>query len=122
MRLSSFRVLLLALAMVVQTVTGGVSLARDANIQPQQAVSAHCDRMGAIGDAAAPADKATHSHDCRSCLICAGPPAVSLTTAVESLVTVVGLALLTFDLADAQSPDRRITRSHCARAPPAPVA
>ena len=121
MRLSSFRVLLLALAMAVQTVAGGVSLARDANIQPQQAVSAHCDRMGAIGDAA-PAGKATHSHDCRSCLICAGPPAVSLTTAVESLVTVVGVALLTFDLAEAQSPDRRIARSHCARAPPAPVA
>lgn len=117
MRLSSFRVLVLALAMVVQTVAGGVSIARDANIQPQQAVSAHCDLMGAI-DHAAPADKATHRHDCRSCLICAGPPAVSLTTAEENLVTVVGVAPLTFDLADAQSPDRRITRSHCARAPP----
>ena len=56
MRLTTFRNLLLALAMVVQTVAGGAGLARAASISPEATLSGQCHHLRA-GEQPAPNDR-----------------------------------------------------------------
>lgn len=85
MRPSSLRALLLALAMVLQTVAGGWGVARATELSGQ-ALSAHCENA-ASGAGTADRDRAGHRHSCQSCCLCAAPstfPVVDAASTVES--------------------------------------
>lgn len=85
MRPSTLRALLLVLAMAFQTVAAGWSVARAApgNARPPTSaeVSAHCAHMLALAGVkrqGAPASESGDHGMCQSCLLCDGPPTVSL--------------------------------------------
>jgi len=80
MRSSSFRALLLALAMVFQTIAGGWAVARAGTGTGHTSVSAHCARLliQMYGDeGGAPASEHDHGM-CPSCLLCDEPPAAAV--------------------------------------------
>jgi hypothetical protein len=68
MRFPALRALLIALAMVVQTLAGASGLARAAETGAAAVVSSHCaDRAG---DANGPG-QGPHAHHCQHCCLCA---------------------------------------------------
>lgn len=117
MRPSSFRALLLALAMVFQTIAGGMGVARASAGVVGPIISAHCEQMR-VADNAAPADKTGHRHDCQSCLLCAGPPSVAIDVFVDSHAILRRCALTDFDAPAVTAPASRALRAQQARAPP----
>jgi hypothetical protein len=117
MRLTGIRALLLALAMVIQTVAGGVGLARAASISLTETISGPCHHLRA-GEQPAPDDRLGHRHNCQSCLLCGEPPPAWISQNADYLVA-VGEYALTDTRVRAESPlSERPSRAHCARAPP----
>lgn len=117
MRLTTFRALLLVLAMVLQTVAGGATLARAASTASGETISAQCHFLRA-DEHPASNDKAGHRHNCHTCLLCAEPP-----PAWVSLASDYTVALGEHTLIDARpyappSFSERSSRAHSARAPP----
>lgn len=113
---SSLRALLLALAMVVQTIAGGIGVARAA--PTELALSEHC---GAASNADGAADShqgGRHRH-CESCCLCAGPPAVSLTTVASILTRPRAFCATGYVLREASAFPARLAYSQFARGPPA---
>jgi hypothetical protein len=82
MRVTSLRVLLLALALALQTIAGGWSVARAAPAGQNSSAALHCHRLTLhfSGHDGAPAENDRQNPMCPSCLLCDGPPAVSLPT------------------------------------------
>ncbi|WP_036280207.1 DUF2946 family protein [Methylocystis sp. ATCC 49242] len=122
MRPSALRALLLALAMVIQTIAGGVSVARAATLASPQAISEHCDFMRGPHHGE-PAGKAG-SHDgrhnmCLSCLLCAGPPTISIDHRTDIVVEPRSYALIGFAPTEAGRLVSRAAQTSRARAPPA---
>ncbi len=81
---SSLRALLLALAMAVQTIAGGIGAARA--MPAGLALEAHCAAMAGKADSSADSHPDGRHQHCDSCCLCEGPPAVSL-TAFSSIPT-----------------------------------
>ncbi|MEK4033691.1 hypothetical protein WOC76_15600 [Methylocystis sp. IM3] len=73
---SSLRALLLALALAIQTIAGGVGVARATSAE--LALKAHCAAMTGQSEGAADSRQDGRHQHCDSCFLCAGPPAVSL--------------------------------------------
>lgn len=120
MRPSSLRALLLALAMVLQTIAGGASVARAASMSSQVSASAHCERMRAPGDAA-PAKSDDRRHMCQACLLCAAPPLVALGYPGDIVDRVPVSARGGFVLSASEGASTRIAQGQRARAPPPAV-
>lgn len=117
MRLTGIRALLLVLAMVVQTVAGGVGLARATSISLTETISGPCHQLRA-GEQPAPDDRLGHRHNCQCCLSCGEPPPAWISQNADYLVA-VGEYALTDTRVRAESPlSVRPWRAHCARAPP----
>jgi len=121
MRLSSFRALLLALAMVAQAIASGASLAHAALLSPEHTLSEPCHEHHAHEQSApaAPAEKSSHHHNCQSCCLCAEPWHVWSADWTHDAAAPVGYALIDFGATDLSPPPARLARSHGARAPPA---
>lgn len=117
MRPSSLRALLLALAMVLQAIAGGPSVARAASASSQVSASAHCERLRAPGDAA-PAKSDDRRHMCQSCLLCAGPPIVTLGNPGDVIGRVPVSVRGGFVLSASEGSFARIAHGQRARAPP----
>ncbi|MCC3247063.1 hypothetical protein LG047_17350 [Methylocystis sp. WRRC1] len=122
MRPSALRALLLALAMVFQTIAGGVSVAHAATGASPQAVSGHCDFMRGPHHGE-PAGKAG-SHDgrhimCLSCLLCAGPPTVSIDQRTDIVLERRSCAVIGFTSSEILRLVSRAAQTSRARAPPA---
>ncbi|MEF3368125.1 hypothetical protein V3H18_16440 [Methylocystis sp. 9N] len=118
MSLSSLRALLLALAMVVQAIAGGASLAQAAPPSPERAFAAPCHERYAPDDSG-PAEKSGHHRHCQSCCLCAEPWHAWVADWTHDASAPVDYALIDFGATDFSSPAARAVRSHCARAPPA---
>lgn len=117
MRLTSFRNLLLALAMVFQTVAGGAGIAHAASISPEETLSAQCHHMRA-GEQPAPDDRPGHRHNCQSCLLCGEPPPAWVSLASDYLVSLGEYARFDAPIFARRPLSERLSRAHSARAPP----
>lgn len=117
MRPSSLRALLLALAMVLQTIAGGASVARAASMSSQVSASAHCERMRAPGDVT-PARSDDRRHMCQACLLCAAPPLVALANPGDVIGRVPVSVRGGFVLSASEGSFARIAQGQRARAPP----
>lgn len=118
MRLTTFRALLLVLAMVTQTVAGGAGLARAAAVSPGATLGVQCDHLRA-DDSSAPDDSARHRHNCQSCLLCGEPPPAWVSLAAGDVVDLSAYALIDAPMGGKQPSLReRPSRAHSARAPP----
>lgn len=117
MRLTTFRALLLALAMVVQTVAGGVGLARATSPSATETLSAPCHYWRA-GEQPAPNDRLGHRHNCQSCLLCGEPPPAWISLNSHYPVAIGEYALVDTRLRPMRPLSERPSRAHCARAPP----
>lgn len=118
MRLSSLRALILVLAMVVQTVAGGWGVARAAAGPVEAGVSVHCMMQGGSDDAG-DARRDGPRHMCDSCLLCAGPPLVSLAGFAPVSPAPRAVRAAGFVLSSAQGFEARIAEASFARGPPA---
>ncbi len=116
MRPSSLRALLLALAMVVQTIAGGIGVARAA--PTELALSEHCGAASKADGAADSHQDGRHRH-CESCCLCAGPPAVSLATVEPVLVTPRAFRAVGYILSETSALPARLAHCQLARGPPA---
>lgn len=117
MRLTTFRALLLVLAMVTQTVAGGAGLARAAAVSPGATLGVQCDHLRA-DDSSAPDDSARHRHNCQSCLLCGEPPPAWVSLSSDYLVALGEYARFDAPKYAARSLSERPWRAHSARAPP----
>ncbi len=117
MRLSTFRALLLALAMVFQTVAGGAGIAHAASISPEDTLSAQCHHMRA-GEQPAPDDRPGHRHNCQSCFLCGEPPPAWVSLAWDDVVALGEFARFDAPLYAGRPLSERQWRAHSARAPP----
>lgn len=120
MRISSLRALLLALAMVLQTIAGGAGVARATMSDAHPSISAHCARLlnhlhGHEGDAPDESDRGM----CSSCLACDEPP----TAWVHDLDVSVAAQRVSTPIAppssDAWVRFAPVARAQSARGPPA---
>lgn len=118
MRLSTLRILLLVLAMVLQTVAGGAGLAHAAAAPPGTTLGVQCQHLSA-DERSAPDDRAGHRHNCLSCLLCGEPPPAWVSLASADVVDFDEYALIKAPTGAKQSSLReRPSRAHSARAPP----
>lgn len=121
MRISSLRALLLALAMVLQTIAGGASVARAATNDGGQSVSAHCARLlkqlHANDDAAPEQDSGRGM--CPSCLACDEPPTAWVLDLDVSVVVTQRVSRILHPSSDAQGRFARVEQAQSARGPPA---
>ncbi|MBM3655332.1 MAG: hypothetical protein FJX06_21520, partial [Alphaproteobacteria bacterium] len=117
MRLSTFRNLLLALAMVFQTVAGGAGIAHAASISPEETLSAQCHHLR-TGEQPAPDDRPGHRHTCQSCLLCGEPPPAWVSYADYHVAALDEYARIDAPVEAARSRFERLSRAHSARAPP----
>lgn len=116
MGLSSLRALLLALAMVMQTVAGGASLAHAASLSPEGARAERCHERS---EDSSPAEKSGRHHHCQSCCLCAETWHAWVTDWTHDASASADYALIDFGAPAFSSLATRPARSHCARAPPA---
>jgi len=119
MRPSSFRALIFALAMVVQTVAGGWSVAHAAAGALKAGVSTHCAQKTDVDDDARDARHGAGRHMCESCCLCAGPPSVSVAEVVSVFVEPRAFTQAGLALTDAFAVSARIAQARLARGPPA---
>jgi hypothetical protein len=77
MNMSSLRSLLLALAMVLQTIAGGAGVARAASADAGAALLLHCESKAVQNDKAAGGGHSRHHH-CDACSLCAAPSSVNV--------------------------------------------
>jgi hypothetical protein len=117
MRLTTFRTLLLVLAMVFQTVAGGAGLARAASISPEATLSSQCHHMRA-GEQPAPDDRLGHRHNCQSCLLCGEPPPAWVSLTSDDVIALGEYARFDAPVYAEWPLSERQWRAHCARAPP----
>lgn len=118
MRLPTLRILLLVLAMVLQTVAGGAGLARAAADSPGSTLSVQCDHLSASERSGAD-DRAGHRHNCLSCPLCAEPPPAWVSLAAGDVVDLKEYAFIAAPMGATQPSLReRPSRAHSARAPP----
>jgi hypothetical protein len=117
MRLTTFRALLLALAMVVQTVAGGVGLAHATSSSATETLSAPCHYFRA-GEQPALNDRLGHGHNCQSCLLCGEPPPAWVSLASDYLVALGEYARFDAPVYARRPLSERLSRAHSARAPP----
>jgi hypothetical protein len=117
MRFTTLRNLLLALAMVFQTVAGGAGLACAASISPEETLSVQCHHMRA-GEQPGPDDRPGHRHNCQSCLLCGEPPAAWVSLTSHDVVALGAYARFDAPLYAEQALSGRPSRAHSARAPP----
>ncbi|PPD44065.1 MAG: hypothetical protein CTY15_08380 [Methylocystis sp.] len=118
MRLSSLRALLLTLAMVVQTVAGGWSVAHAAAGASRTTISAHCEKMHGGGHAG-DAHHGGHPSCDNACCLCEEPGSFALSLfdahfTNHLFVTTPGFVVS--NLFSAPAPE---TRRRFARGPPA---
>ncbi|WP_442754202.1 hypothetical protein ACNHKD_14575 [Methylocystis sp. JAN1] len=119
MRLSSLRVLILVLTMVMQTVAGGWGVARAATDPLEAGASAHCLKHDGT-DVAGDARRDGRGQMCESCLLCAGPPSVSLdATFAPELSAPRAVTSAGFVFSNISSVAARILHARFARGPPA---
>jgi hypothetical protein len=117
MRLPTFRALLIALALVFQTVAGGIGVAGTSSVTGQQTISGHCEHAD-FSDKSAPPGKAGHRHDCLSCQLCAGAPSTSASISIETRLVFREVRRVGFARAFIHAPPSRNARAQQARAPP----
>ncbi len=117
MRLSTFRALLLVLAMVFQTVAGGAGIAHAASISPEETLSAQCHQLR-TGERPAADDRLGHRHNCQSCLLCGEPPPAWVSLASDYLVALGEYARFDAPIYAGRPLSERQWRAHSARAPP----
>jgi hypothetical protein len=121
MRISSLRALLLALAMVLQTIAGGAGVARSAMSDAHPAVSAHCARLLKQlhgNEGRAPAGESDRGM-CQSCLVCDEPPAAWVHDLDVSVAAQRASAPIAPPSSDAAVHFATIARAQSARGPPA---
>ncbi|WP_363349313.1 hypothetical protein [Methylocystis echinoides] len=117
MRPSSLRALLLAFALVIQTIAGGVGVARA--MPGELALKAHCAEMaGQAGEGADSRHQRRHQH-CESCCLCAGPPGVSLTEFAPAPMAPRAYRVAAPIPGDAGGVTPRLAQARFARGPPA---
>lgn len=118
MSLSSFRALLLALAMVAQTIAGGWVVAHAAAGGSAAAISAHCAKGanadGGVGDAR----HGVAHHMCGSCCLSAGGQPAFLADFVDVVVELRAFSAAGFVLTHASGASARIAEATLARGPP----
>ena len=122
MRLSSFRALFLALAMVAQTIAGGWGVAHAASGSPAAGVSAHCANAAKADGGAGDSREGGAHHMCGACCLSAGSQPVFLADFVSVLVEPRAFSAASFVLADASAAPARIALATLARGPPAAFA
>jgi len=118
MRLSSFRALFLALAMVVQTIAGGWGVAHAATGSPASAISAHCEKGSDTAGGAGDARHGGAHHMCGACCLSAGSQPVSLADIVSVVIAPRAFGAAGFVLTDASCAPARISLPTSARGPP----
>lgn len=116
MRVSSFRILLLALTLVVQTVAGGLSVAQATSSVDSQTVAHHCENMSAPDDGA-PADHGSQHGMCQHCLLCAVPH-VGVASRAAFVFATRSVATIGFSTPVATTVRARLSTARSARGPP----
>lgn len=116
MRISSLRILLLALALVVQTVAGGVSIAQAETGATTQIAAHHCENMSAPDDGA-PDDHARPRGMCQHCLLCAVPH-VGIESRAAFVFATRSVATIGFSTPAATTVQVRLSTARSARGPP----
>ncbi len=112
---SRLRVLLLAVAMVVQAIAGASANARPLAGGPELGYE-HCSK--APGEAPFDNRSDGQGHKCESCCLCSGPPSVSLFDGVAFPVEPTAFHVLGRALANVDGAPPRLTRVGLARGPP----
>jgi hypothetical protein len=115
--LTALRILLLVLAMGLQTIAGGAALARAAAVSPEETFSAQCHSLRA-GEQCAPDDRSAHRHNCQACLLCGHPPAAWVSLTLEIVTAGGEYALIDAPTLAARPLFGRSSRAHSARGPP----
>jgi hypothetical protein len=119
MPLPLLRALLLALAMVAQTVAGTAVLARAASGSPQQTLSASCQRLPAAeGTGLGDPEKTHRHHGCEPCCRHSEPPPLWTTDWTDRAPALFSYRLISFPFREFPSLAASVDRRHRARAPP----
>jgi hypothetical protein len=118
MRLSSFRALILVVAIAVQAVAGAWGVARTAPGPLTAGISEHCVKQSDAGGAGDPRHGGAHRM-CESCLLCGGPPSLFIGEFAPVLALPQAFKFAGFIVADASGIPARFARSSLARGPPA---
>lgn len=118
MQPSSLRALLLAFAMVLQAMAGGFGAA---HAMPgfEQGVSTHCGQTSAADHSAGEAGRDTHRQMCESCLLCAGPPPLSVAAFDSVHVPLRAFQRVRFIGSESAKAPPRLACARLARGPPA---
>lgn len=122
MRPSSLRALLLALAMVIQTIAGAGSVARAGVGVAGLAMTAHCATGVNEADGATDGRRHGRHQPCDSCCLCAGPPGASLIASGPALTAPRAFGLAGFVLNEAPASAAWLGQFNRARGPPADAA
>lgn len=117
MKFSSLRILLFALALVAQTVAGGMSLAQATASVDSPTISHHCEDMSALDDGA-PADHVAQHGICEHCLLCAGPFNVAVDLRNDFLFVRRSVSTIGFSATPAGPLVLRVATARGARGPP----
>jgi hypothetical protein len=120
MRPSSLRALLLALAMVFQTIAAGAGVARAASGPIEASFAAHCEKSSGNADAA-DAHHEQRRHSCDSCCLCSGPPTASFAQFVPVVISPRDSRVVSFILVETCGVPARLARAQFARGPPRPL-
>lgn len=117
MRPNALRTMLLVLAMVLQTIAGGVGFGRAASMSVERTFGAPCHQVRA-GERSAPDNRFDHRRHCQACLICGEPPPGWVSLDSDFVVARGDYALIETPVFAAPSLSDHFSRAHCARAPP----
>jgi hypothetical protein len=116
MHLYTLRSLLIALALVAQTVAGGWRVAHATTMSPLSGVSVHCTQLR---DAAGDARKDAAHHLCNTCSLCAGSASVPTVDVVIAFSTLGDVTRAEFPHVEVALARSQITQARFARGPPA---